>query len=102
MATWRSLPITVAPAGSRSNNNTRCSCPAHAPSLCFPHLFSNPTLTLVFFISESFPHDFHDPQSWRNPSMTNILFKPTLPVRTPLSFPLKPHHLIHSLFVVLR
>ena len=25
--------------------------------------------------------------------MTNILFKPTLPVRVPFSFPHKPHHL---------
>ena len=29
--------------------------------------------------------------------MTNILFKPTLLVRVPFSFPLKPHHLTRPL-----
>ena len=38
------------------------------------------------------PHDFHDPQSWHSPSMTNILSKPTLLVRIPSHFPLKPRH----------
>ena len=85
MATWLcSSQTTVARAGRRSNPH-RSDSPAHASCLYISLILKTDPHTRFLHI-ETTPHDFHDPQSWHSPSMTNILFKPTLLVHIPFNF----------------
>jgi len=88
-------PITVA-SGRRSHCTTLLQLhDTRTPSLFPSAILQADPYTRFLHIGTS-PHDSHDPQSWHSPSMTNILFKPTLLVRVPFSSPLKPHHLTRS------
>lgn len=72
---------------NRSNYTTRCGCTVHALRLYIPSaIFQTDPFTRFIHIRLS-PHDFHDPQAWPNPCTTNILFKPTSPVRVQFNWP---------------
>ena len=90
MTTWLSSPHNRG-VGPTTHHLPQLHGP-RTPSLSLSPILPTDPHTRFLHIRAS-PHDFHDPQSWHSPSMTNILFKHTLLVRVPFNFPLKPRHL---------